>query len=237
LAGRLGDVDSNACRRRVVSSAGRGVGVSRPIVATRRRPCQRCGDYLQRASPSRRAGTVVAKWSVLAPAGRATARHMQPARAVFSCQTRWFSLQKLGTGARWFGPVPPATRTPGRGSMPPEREDAHARQLEALRRYFAELGGQRDRATAEAAEPQPTSERQRRPSRPWLLLTGLLVVVALVGGVLSARSPGPTTGRPVGPGAPPCRPRPGVPLPPLACWPRRRVRRRSAGPTRCSPPP
>ena len=68
--------------------------------------------------------------------------------------------------------------------MPPEREDARARQLEALRRYFAELGGQRDRPTAGAAEPQPTSERLRRPSRPWLLLTGLLVVVALVGGVL-----------------------------------------------------
>jgi hypothetical protein len=68
--------------------------------------------------------------------------------------------------------------------MPPEREDPRARQLEALRRYFAELGGQRDRPTAEAAEAQPASERQRRPSRPWLLLTGLLVVVALVSGVL-----------------------------------------------------
>jgi hypothetical protein len=68
--------------------------------------------------------------------------------------------------------------------MPPEREDARARQLEALRRYFAELGGQRDPPTAGAAEPQRRSERLRRPSRPWLLLTGLLVVVALVGGVL-----------------------------------------------------
>jgi hypothetical protein len=34
----------------------------------------------------------------------------------------------------------------------------------------------------EAAEAQPASER-RRPSCPWLLLTGLLVVVALVGGL------------------------------------------------------
>jgi ferric-dicitrate binding protein FerR (iron transport regulator) len=67
--------------------------------------------------------------------------------------------------------------------MPPEREDARARQIEALRRYFAQLG-QRDRPTVEAAEAQPASERRRRPSRPWLLLTGLLVVVALVGGVL-----------------------------------------------------
>jgi hypothetical protein len=68
--------------------------------------------------------------------------------------------------------------------MPPEREDARARQLEAMRQYFAELGGQRDRPTVEAAEAQPASERRRRLSRPWLLLTGLLVVVALVGGGL-----------------------------------------------------
>jgi hypothetical protein len=65
--------------------------------------------------------------------------------------------------------------------MPPEREGARARELEALRRYFAQLG-QRDRPSVEAAEAQPASER-RRPSRPWLLLTGLLVVVALVGGL------------------------------------------------------
>jgi hypothetical protein len=68
--------------------------------------------------------------------------------------------------------------------VPPEPDDARTRRLEALRRYFAELGGQRDRPTVEAAEPQPASEPLRRPSRPWLLLTGLLVVVALVGGVL-----------------------------------------------------
>jgi hypothetical protein len=68
--------------------------------------------------------------------------------------------------------------------MAPEHQDPHTRQLEALRRYFAELGVSRDGPTAEAAEAQPASERQRRPSRPWLLLTGLLVVVALVSGVL-----------------------------------------------------
>jgi hypothetical protein len=68
--------------------------------------------------------------------------------------------------------------------MPPEHEDPRARQREALRRYFAGLGGQRNRPTVEAAEPQPESEPLRRPSRPWLVLTGLLVVVALVGGVL-----------------------------------------------------
>jgi hypothetical protein len=68
--------------------------------------------------------------------------------------------------------------------MPPEHQDPHTRQREALRRYFAELGVSRDGPTAEAAEAQPASERQRRPSPPWLLLTGLLVVVALVSGVL-----------------------------------------------------
>jgi hypothetical protein len=65
--------------------------------------------------------------------------------------------------------------------MPPAQDDARARQLEAMRQYFAELGVQRNDPTVEASEPQPASERRRRPSRPWLLLTGLLVVVALVG--------------------------------------------------------
>jgi hypothetical protein len=68
--------------------------------------------------------------------------------------------------------------------MPPEHDDVRARQLEALRRYVAESGVPRDPPAVEAAEPQPTSQRERRPSRPRLLLTGLLVVVALAGGVL-----------------------------------------------------
>ena len=68
--------------------------------------------------------------------------------------------------------------------MPPEQDDARARQLEAMRQYVAELGVQRDGPSVEASEPQPASERRRRPSPPWLLLTGLLVVVALVGGGL-----------------------------------------------------
>ena len=65
--------------------------------------------------------------------------------------------------------------------MPPEQDDARARQLEAMRQYVAELGVQRDGPSVEASEPQPASERRRRPSPLWLLLTGLLVVVALVG--------------------------------------------------------
>jgi hypothetical protein len=61
----------------------------------------------------------------------------------------------------------------------PKQEDLN-RQLEVLQRYVSDLHRQRDRAKA-AAQPLPAPER--RPSRRWLLVTGLLVVVALVGGV------------------------------------------------------
>jgi VCBS repeat-containing protein len=44
-------------------------------------------------------------------------------------------------------------RGPGGGSMPPEQEDARARQIEALRRYVAQLGIQRD------APPGPACSR------------------------------------------------------------------------------
>ena len=70
--------------------------------------------------------------------------------------------------------------------MPPEQENLN-RQLEALQRYVSDLHQQRDRAKAAAAQPPPAPEPEpelRRPSRRWLLLTGLLVTVALVGGVL-----------------------------------------------------
>jgi hypothetical protein len=79
--------------------------------------------------------------------------------------------------------------------MPPEQEDLNRqleapqqqedlnRQLEALQRYVSDLHQQRERANVAAAQPSPAPE-PRRPSRRWLLLTGLLVVLALVGGVL-----------------------------------------------------
>ena len=68
--------------------------------------------------------------------------------------------------------------------MPPEQDDLN-RQLEALQRYVSALQQQREHAKAAAAQPSPAPEPEPRPpSRRWLLLTGLLVTVALVGGVL-----------------------------------------------------
>jgi hypothetical protein len=73
--------------------------------------------------------------------------------------------------------------------MPPEHEDARARQIEALRRYVAQLRTQRERATELGLRPDhPASELTGpRPAptrwRPSLPLTGLLVVLALIGGV------------------------------------------------------
>jgi hypothetical protein len=65
--------------------------------------------------------------------------------------------------------------------MPPEHENLN-RQLEALQRYVADLHVQREGAKAAAAQPASAPE-PRRPSRRWLLLTSLLVVVALAGGI------------------------------------------------------
>jgi hypothetical protein len=61
----------------------------------------------------------------------------------------------------------------------PEQENLN-HQLEALQRYVAGLQQQREHAKA-ADQPPPAPEP--RPSSRWLLLTGLLVVLALVGGV------------------------------------------------------
>lgn len=65
--------------------------------------------------------------------------------------------------------------------VPPEQETLN-RQLEVLGRYVADLQQQRERAEAAPAQPPPAPEG-RRPSRFWLLLTGVLVVVALVVGL------------------------------------------------------
>ena len=67
--------------------------------------------------------------------------------------------------------------------MPPEQEDLN-RQLEALQRYVSDLQQQRERAKDAVAQPATAPEpTPRRPSRRWLLLTGLLVTLALAGGV------------------------------------------------------
>jgi hypothetical protein len=60
--------------------------------------------------------------------------------------------------------------------MPPQQDNPRARQVEALRRYVSEL--------ADQVEHPPEGRGGRRPPSRWLLLTGLLVGLALVGGVL-----------------------------------------------------
>jgi hypothetical protein len=73
--------------------------------------------------------------------------------------------------------------------MPPAQDDdRNARQIEALRRYVAELGTDRERPEGEISyefddEDQPPGRRMP-PSLPWLALTAVLVAVALVGGVM-----------------------------------------------------
>jgi hypothetical protein len=74
--------------------------------------------------------------------------------------------------------------------MPLEPDNLHIspaqenlnRQLEALGRYVDRLEHQRERAKATPAQPSPAPER-RWPSRRSLLVTGVLVVVALVTGL------------------------------------------------------
>jgi hypothetical protein len=87
--------------------------------------------------------------------------------------------------------------------MPSEHDGARDRQIEALQRYVAELGTQRERATqlgvprepptqlgvprdrpiAEVATPRPAPEGRRRPPLSWLLVTVVLLAAALLGGV------------------------------------------------------
>jgi hypothetical protein len=82
--------------------------------------------------------------------------------------------------------------------MPSEGDDVRARQIQALRRYVAELGTQRERPTQLGAQredhkvevgmrlPDVTVQRRRRPPLSWLLATVALVTAALLGGALLA---------------------------------------------------
>jgi hypothetical protein len=81
--------------------------------------------------------------------------------------------------------MPPEQDDLNRQLEAPEQQENLNRQLEALQRYVSDLQQQREHTKAAAAQPPPAPEPEpRRPSRRWLLLTGLLVTVALVGGVL-----------------------------------------------------
>jgi hypothetical protein len=77
----------------------------------------------------------------------------------------------------------------------PEQESLN-RHLEALQRYVSDLHRQREAANAAVQPPAP----EPRPSRRWVLVTGLLVVVALVGGVFVGAVAW-SDDRPAGPGA------------------------------------
>jgi hypothetical protein len=88
--------------------------------------------------------------------------------------------------------------------MPPAQDDddRNARQIEALRRYVAELGTNREqRPEGETVHKEYEKEgqpdgRRLSPLLPWLVLTALLVAAALIGGVLigAARENGQEAG-------------------------------------------
>jgi hypothetical protein len=71
--------------------------------------------------------------------------------------------------------------------MPPEHDDYRERQLAALRRYVSDLDVRRQHA----AQARPADDEPRRPAWPWMVLTLLLMVVSLAGGIAigAARDP------------------------------------------------
>jgi hypothetical protein len=74
--------------------------------------------------------------------------------------------------------------------MASEQEDDRAEQLEALRRYIVRLDSQWEPPTQLGIPPEPPGGEVAepggpgRPSAAWLVVAGLLVVLALVGGVV-----------------------------------------------------
>jgi hypothetical protein len=77
--------------------------------------------------------------------------------------------------------------------MASEHEDNRDQQLEALRRHMVRPDGQWEPPTElgflrEPLDLGPRPAGRWRPSMPWLLVVGLLIVVALVGGVVVGAS-------------------------------------------------
>ena len=77
--------------------------------------------------------------------------------------------------------------------MASEQDDTRDQQLEALRRHMVRPDSQWEPPTElgflrEPLDPATRSGGRWRPSMPWLLVTGLLIVVALVGGVVVGAS-------------------------------------------------
>lgn len=77
--------------------------------------------------------------------------------------------------------------------MASEQDDTRDQQLEALRRHMVRPDSQWEPPTElgflrEPLDPATRSGGRWRPSMPWLLVTGLLIAVALVGGVVVGAS-------------------------------------------------
>jgi hypothetical protein len=74
--------------------------------------------------------------------------------------------------------------------MASDRDDERARQLETLRRYMARFDTEWEPPTQLGLVPERHGidlagpARRRRPTLPWLLAGGLLVVLALIGGMV-----------------------------------------------------
>ena len=127
--------------------------------------------------------------------------------------------------------------------MASEQEEGRDRQLEALRRYMVRLNSQWEPPTQLGIHDELMDSElagaagRRRPPLRWVLLAGLLVIVALVGGVVvgavawSDNRPAEDVTRATIPASTDRA----APAPRLHRSPHRRARRPSTEPTRCWP--
>jgi hypothetical protein len=91
------------------------------------------------------------------------------------------------------GVLSPGIGVSGRWCMASEHEDSRDQQLEDLRRHMVRPDSQWEPPTElgflrERLDLGPSPAGRRRPPMPWLLVAGLLVVVALVGWVVVGAS-------------------------------------------------